>query len=746
MRLFFIFVITLLLLSQGIAGWVTKAYTPILNTDRIATTRVSSDTIYAWIGPKNSSSIQRYRTNTNQWVSALQLPGALRSKSASMVWDNASQKVFISNVKLTDAPSFIGIQRPQGTLLTNLRRPPKRLNSPNDMVCVSRNDTSYIFALRKANTKNLYRYTIPADTWIPMTDLPEKVKGGAAICWDGDGDGYLYALRGKVSAESCSDFCRYSLSSNDWDGLSDLVEEILGGKKVNCGALAYRPEPEKQNSDEIYAFVRKNERKFLRYSVDDETWTFCDSTLYDIKEGASLIYIPTKDTIYAIRGKGTNEFWAYGPSSFDFENPGKGLMVNSTDFNETDDENGDPQNPGWSRTGEWVIFSKIDNTGFYQIYKRRPDGSEESAITSDSSNFTEPKWAPDSDYIACIIDDKLGLMKSDGSGKRILDDGICSHPSWSPDGNWVTYVKWSFTDQYHKIYKIRRDGSEQTCLTNAGTNFFPKFSSDLNFVVYQKDECLLGQIYKVDISSGLEEKLSNREVDYGTPQWSPVVDTIIFVAQDSDGFYQIYKMGASGGEEILLTNGQFDYLQPQFSPSGENIVYVKSHPDSAGTQICRKSVHGGEEIQLTDYSTLKTDPEWSPAGDLIVYIESDTASKAHKNVTVIPAFPTAIDEHFGFSISNFNLAPNPFSRNLSISFALTLLGQIKKLDNLNFRIYDINGRMVRTLKPNRIEGDKVLFIWNGKDDSEQELPYGVYFLNFQAGKTKILRKVTLFKN
>ncbi|MDH5684191.1 MAG: DUF5050 domain-containing protein, partial [candidate division WOR-3 bacterium] len=423
---------------------------------------------------------------------------------------------------------------------------------------------------------------------------------------------------------------------------------------------------------------------------------------------------------------------------------GKRLIANEVDFNRTDGES-NVQDPGWSKDGAWVIFSKLDTTGFYQIYRRYPDGSGETPITFDSSNFTESQWAPDSDYIACIIDDKLGLIAADGSKKQILDEDICSNPSWSLDGEWITYVKWSFDEQYHKIYKIRRDGSEQTCLTDASTNFFPKFSSDANFVVYQKDEDLFGQIYKVDISGGYEEKLSNGDVDYGTPQWSPATGTIIFVAQDSNGFYQIYKMGASGGEEISLTNDQFDHLQPRFSPSGENIVYVKSHPDSFGSQICRKSVSGGEEISLTDYSTLKEDPEWSPAGDLIVYVESDTASKANKRVTVIPAFPTGTEEYFNFPISSVKSSPNPFNKALCVTLSSALLAQSRNLDKLNLRIYDINGKMVKSLKVTGTEGDRIFFIWNGKDDSEHALPYGVYFLNFQAGKTKILRKVTLLR-
>jgi Tol biopolymer transport system component len=282
-------------------------------------------------------------------------------------------------------------------------------------------------------------------------------------------------------------------------------------------------------------------------------------------------------------------------------------------------------------------------------------------------------------------------------------------------------------------------------LTDTNANFHPQFSPTGEFLVYQKDFGSYTLIYQIPVAGGGEEPITTQEVEYAMPQWSPISNTVICMKEDSSGFCQLYKISVETGKEIALTNDSFDHTYPRFSPSGEYILYVKSHPDSAGTQICRKPVQGGEETQLTDYSTIKDDPEWSPAGDLIVYTESDTASKSNKRITVIPAFPTATDEHFGFPISNFSIAPNPFSKALCISFTSALLAQSSGLDKLNLRIYDINGRLVRTLKTKRVEGSKFSFTWNGEDDSNQKLPNGVYFCKLQVGKTRILKKVALLR-
>jgi|GEM_PF-2588855 len=644
-----------------------------------------------------------------------------------MAWDTVLNRVHFIYVKLDDGWSHVAYKRnePNNPWITLAPPPDRRKDylSGNDMVWARYNDTSYLFVPRKPNSEIFYRYNVTNNTWTVQANLPRLFKRGSAVCWDGGA--YIYALAGQGYGQyplvwSGREFYRYSIPGNCWTRLADVN---IGNKAVNCGSLAYR---KRAGGDEIYAFTKKDENWFRRYNVNTNSWDSKANTPNDIENGSALIYMPN-EKIYAFRGGNNNTFWRYNPDAEDGGDGGKDLVAT---FDESESNIEDVQDPGWSNDGQWVVYSKLDTiTGTYQIFKRRPDGSEETQITSDESNYTAPKWAPDSNLIACIIDDKLGLIKADGSGKQILDnEPLCFQPSWSYDGKWITYIKWTFDDQYHKLYKIRRDASQKVCLSDASTNFYPQFSSDNSFIVYQKDVGFWSQIFSVPASGGPELRLTTEEVDYAQPQWSPSADTIVFVKLDTTGFYQIYKMTASGGEEIPLTDDSFDHLQPRFSPSGENIVYVKSHPDSAGSQICRKLVSGGEELVLTDYSTLKEDPEWSPAGDLIVFVEYSTGSeKGGKRISVIPAFPTATKEYTDFChIGNLTCSPNLFNTKTVIRFA----NPQKRTVTLN--IYNSCGTRVKTFTT---KAEQV--IWDGKDNVGKRLSDGIYFLRLEGGRANI---------
>ncbi len=71
--------------------------------------------------------------------------------------------------------------------------------------------------------------------------------------------------------------------------------------------------------------------------------------------------------------------------------------------------------------------------------------------------------------------------------------------------------------------------------------------------------------------------------------------------------------------------------------------------------------------------------------------------------------------------------PNPFNPSTSISYSVQAPGRVL------LKIFDISGRTVRTLvNENRAEGE-YSELWNGRDDSNQEVASGLYFYNLQAG-------------
>ena len=83
--------------------------------------------------------------------------------------------------------------------------------------------------------------------------------------------------------------------------------------------------------------------------------------------------------------------------------------------------------------------------------------------------------------------------------------------------------------------------------------------------------------------------------------------------------------------------------------------------------------------------------------------------------------------------------PNPFNPSATIDYTL-----LKDADVL-FTIYDLKGRVVRTIDVNHKKAGDWNIIWNGTDDNGTTCPSGAYFVKMQAGNVIDIRKAVLMK-
>jgi hypothetical protein len=133
------------------------------------------------------------------------------------------------------------------------------------------------------------------------------------------------------------------------------------------------------------------------------------------------------------------------------------------------------------------------------------------------------------------------------------------------------------------------------------------------------------------------------------------------------------------------------------------------------------SVRGYVDFSFSEY---KIQPRWD--ADILPYDPADA-------VGVTP---------FGDSLQ-FSLhqnAPNPFSGpNTTISFALPQASATK------LRVFDVQGRLVRTLVNGPTDAGRHAVEWNGRNDSDREVSSGVYFYRLQADGQSLTRKLTFLR-
>ncbi len=85
------------------------------------------------------------------------------------------------------------------------------------------------------------------------------------------------------------------------------------------------------------------------------------------------------------------------------------------------------------------------------------------------------------------------------------------------------------------------------------------------------------------------------------------------------------------------------------------------------------------------------------------------------------------------------ISPNPFSSQTSIQFYLP------KTSQLAVEIYSINGRLIKTFSTHHLVKINDYLIWNAKDNHNQKVPYGIYFIKLKTNNNQIIKKLIYTK-
>ena len=87
----------------------------------------------------------------------------------------------------------------------------------------------------------------------------------------------------------------------------------------------------------------------------------------------------------------------------------------------------------------------------------------------------------------------------------------------------------------------------------------------------------------------------------------------------------------------------------------------------------------------------------------------------------------------------FQNYPNPFNNSTTINFALPSAGNVK------LTVYDITGKLVRTLINYNLNAGYHNIVWNGSGDNGLKVASGVYIFKIEAGNFNQKRKMMLLK-
>lgn len=214
-----------------------------------------------------------------------------------------------------------------------------------------------------------------------------------------------------------------------------------------------------------------------------------------------------------------------------------------------------------------------------------------------------------------------------GEERALTDqDAFAEGDSFSPDGEWLVFFMRPPGEETSDIYKIRRDGTELTRLTDTPriSEYDPVWSQageQIAFVSYDPETPRM--VLKIMDSAGDVRTVYDGGQDIATPrfppgnydpsfspddQWLVFKRPVGFDHENGDaGVWHICKIGVAGSDlpDLSEAGGHGDgaeYL-PSFSPDGRWILFTSRHgaedPARVRVDIFRTDADGGSLKRLT---------------------------------------------------------------------------------------------------------------------------------------------------
>ncbi len=214
-------------------------------------------------------------------------------------------------------------------------------------------------------------------------------------------------------------------------------------------------------------------------------------------------------------------------------------------------------------------------------------------------------------------------------------------------------------------------------------------------------------------ANGLSLGLSNASFEVAAGAASPEQYVVLF---------QTDMLGLTGQGSVSVES-----VEPAMTGIFEGPVSLSDI--SAGTISFPADTREGAVYRWNDGSWTRLDSYWQ-SGRMYACV-SDGGIYAYGDAPGVasPEIPST------FVLSGN--APNPFSSETMISFSLPSAGRA------SLRVYDMTGRLVRTIADEDMAASVHSLVWDGRDDSGDKVGVGVYFCRLEANGHDAVQKMLL---
>ena len=214
----------------------------------------------------------------------------------------------------------------------------------------------------------------------------------------------------------------------------------------------------------------------------------------------------------------------------------------------------------------------------------------------------------------------------------------------------------------------------------------------------------------------------------------------------------------TGDDFFILANGETDSLKfdvTNTSGAPQSLSFeVSAFPHDAGNPAALKlnglppgtPVTGTESFGIGETKSICVEAAFDGAGTThSIRLSGDVFSSGSMvpltSAAVLTADPvtSSVEPQAGAAYALRDAAPNPFNPETTISFTLALRAPT------TLKIYDVSGRLVRTLVDRDMLPGPHAIRWDGTANSGERVASGVYFYRLSSGEFTAAKKMVMLK-
>jgi Tol biopolymer transport system component len=204
---------------------------------------------------------------------------------------------------------------------------------------------------------------------------------------------------------------------------------------------------------------------------------------------------------------------------------------------------GDDEDPVWSPDGSQIVFVSHRYGGTRQLMVMNNDGSDQRRVSNEFEEFNAT-FSPDGQILMFsstffytlnvriwdennhppeaqdIYDLEPDLYDNRWDESDRIGKGL--EPAWSPNGDWIVYVRTSGNNRRIYLLDANSAGATVRFLDTPGLNFDPAWSPDSLWIVFSSTRDGNQEIYTMDFGGRFQTNLTNHPGVDKMPSWQPL--------------------------------------------------------------------------------------------------------------------------------------------------------------------------------------------------------------------------------